>query len=186
MDSHPDRRIIAGDALPPAMPKLHLDLLRAVLPALLLAGCAGFGPPDIHPGQTEADAVGVFGKPTGRYAMPGAATRLEFATGPYGRTTWMVDLDADGRVTGARQVLNEASFADFQARAPGMTRDELLRTLGRPGEKRNGGWQGGEVWSWRYPTNECLWFQSSIGSDGLVRDGAYGPDPRCDRPTPGR
>jgi hypothetical protein len=94
----------------------------------------------------------------------------------------MVDLDAAGRVSSARQVLNEASFADFQARAPGMSRDELLRTLGRPGERRHGGWQGGEVWSWRYPTNDCLWFESSIGADGIVRDGAYGIDPRCDRP----
>ena len=168
------------------MPNHRLKLLPAALLAMSLAGCAAFAPPDIRPGQTEAEVVGLFGKPTGRYAMPDAATRLEFATGPYGRTTWMVDLDAAGRATGAKQVLNEASFADFQARAPGMTRDELLRTLGRPGERRHGGWQGGEVWSWRYPTNECLWFQSSIGADGIVRDGAYGPDPRCDRPTPGR
>ena len=168
------------------MPNHRLKLLPAALLAMSLAGCAAFAPPDIRPGQTEAEVVGLFGKPTGRYAMPDAATRLEFATGPYGRTTWMVDIDTAGRVTGAKQVLNEASFADFQARAPGMTRDELLRTLGRPGERRHGGWQGGEVWSWRYPTNECLWFQSSIGADGIVRDGAYGPDPRCDRPTPGR
>jgi len=168
------------------MPNHRLKLLPAALLAMSLAGCAAFAPPDIRPGQTEAEVVGAFGKPTGRYAMPDAATRLEFATGPYGRTTWMVDIDTAGRVTGAKQVLNEASFADFQARAPGMTRDELLRTLGRPGERRHGGWQGGEVWSWRYPTNECLWFQSSIGADGIVRDGAYGPDPRCDRPTPGR
>jgi hypothetical protein len=148
-----------------------------------LAGCAAFAPPDVRTGQTEAEVRAVFGLPTARYAMPGASTRLEFATGPYGRTTWMVDLGPAGRVTGARQVLNEASFADFQARAPGMTRDELLRTLGRPGERRHGGYAGGEVWSWRYPTNDCLWFQSSIGDDGLVRDGAYGTDPRCDGPA---
>ncbi len=79
-----------------------------------------------------------------------------------------------------QQVLNEMSFLDFQRRAPGMSRAELLRTLGRPGERRHGGWQSGEVWSWRYPTNDCLWFQVSIGEDGVVRDGAYGIDPRCD------
>ena len=162
------------------MPNPRRHLMSVALLATALASCAVFGPPDIRPGQTEAEVRGVFGNPSARYAMPDAATRLEFATGPFGRTTWMVDLDAAGRVTAARQVLNEASFADFQARAPGMTRDELLRTLGRPGERRPGGWQGGEVWSWRYPTNDCLWFQSSIGADGIVRDGAYGIDPRCD------
>jgi hypothetical protein len=154
-----------------------------VLAAFLLAGCTTFAPPDIRPGQTEAEARVRLGPNTARYPMPGGVTRLEYATGPFGRTTWMVDIDADGRVVAARQVLNEASFADFQAKAPGMTQDELLRTLGRPGERRHGGWQGGEVWSWRYPTNDCLWFQSSIGPDGRVRDGAYGIDPRCDVPS---
>ncbi len=168
------------------MSKHRLHRLRARAAGLLtatLAGCALLAPPDIRPGQSEAEVRRLLGPPTGRYALPAEATRLEFATGPYGRTTWMVDLDPAGQVTGARQVLGEASFADFQARAPGMHRDELLRTLGRPGERRSGGWAGGEVWSWRYPTNDCLWFQSSIGDDGIVRDGAYAIDPRCDAPA---
>jgi hypothetical protein len=149
-----------------------------VLPLLLaLAGCATVAP---LPGGSEADAVRLLGAPTSRYPMPGGATRLEFARGPWGRETWMVDIDAGGRITAANQVLNEASFAEFQRRAPGMSRDELLRTLGRPGEVRSGGWQGGQVWSWRYPTNDCLWFQSSVGDDGVVKDGVYGIDPHCD------
>lgn len=153
--------------------------------SLLLGGCAiGFMKPPL-PGQTEAEVVQRFGAPTGRYAMPGGVTRLEYATGPYGRETWMVDLDAGGRVTGARQVLGEASFDSFQRLAPvtgpGIPREQVLRTLGRPGEVRGGGWQGGQVWSWRYPTNDCLWFQVSIGDDGLTRGGAFGPDPLCDR-----
>ncbi len=150
--------------------------------ALALSACAAFAPPPA-PGQSEAQVLQRLGTPTARYALPGSTARLEFASGPYGRETWMVDLDAGGRVTVARQVLNESSFAEFQARAPGMPREELLRTLGRPGERRGGGWQGGEVWSWRYPTNDCLWFQVSVGDDGRVRDGSYGIDPRCDGPN---
>ncbi|WP_425257980.1 hypothetical protein ACPOLB_20965 [Rubrivivax sp. RP6-9] len=155
-----------------------LKTLSMAVCALALQACA-VAPP-AAPGQSQADLQQRLGTPTGRYALPDGATRLEFARGPFGRETWMVDVDASGRATAVRQVLNEASFAAFQARAPGMPRDELLRTLGRPGERRHGGWQGGEVWSWRYPTNDCLWFQVSIGDDGLVRDGAYGIDPRCD------
>jgi len=154
------------------------------LPAgLLLAGCAAFTQPDIRPGQTGADVQRRMGTPTARYPMANAGSRLEYATGPFGRTTWMVDIDAAGQVTGASQVLGEASFAAFQVRAPGTTREELLRTLGRPGERRHGGWQGGEVWSWRYPTNDCLWFRVSVSADGIVRDGAYGIDPHCDAGT---
>lgn len=147
------------------------------LAAAVLGGCAVTLP---QPGQSEADAVRLLAPLTARYAMPGGATRLEFARGPWGRQTWMVDVDAAGRVTAVDQVLDEAHFQAFQQRAPGLSRDELLRTLGRPGEVRSGGWQGGQVWAWRYPTNDCLWFQASIGDDGKVRDGAYGIDPRCD------
>ena len=153
--------------------------LQVVWLAVTLSGCALFAQPDIHRGQTEADVRAVLGHETGRYAMPDATTRLEFATGPYGRTTWMVDVDTAGRVISGQQVLTAFNLADVQGRAPGMTREELLRTLGRPGERRNGDWQGGEVWSWRYPTNDCVWFQSSIGDDGIVRDGVFGIDPRC-------
>ena len=161
---------------------MHKNLTLLALALTLFTGCAAFAPPPA-PGQSEAEVLQRLGAPTARYTLPAGATRLEFASGPYGRTTWMVDIDTAGRVTAARQVLNEANLADFQARAPGMSRDELLRTLGRPGERRHGGWQGGEVWSWRYPTNDCLWFQVSIGADGVVRDGAYGIDPRCDAPN---
>jgi hypothetical protein len=156
--------------------------MRILLFSLMLAFAAVVHAQRSGPaaGESEADAVKQMGKVTARYPMPGGATRLEFAKGPWGRETWMVDVDAAGRVASSRQVLNEASFAEFQKRAPGMPRDELLRTLGTPGEKRGGGRQGGETWSWRYPTNDNLWFQVSIGADGLVRDGAYGIDPTRD------
>ena len=106
--------------------------------------------------------------------------RLEYATGPYGRSTWMFDLDAAGRVTQARQVLTEPNLMAEQGRLPGMSRAELLRTLGTPGERHSGGRQGGVIWSWRYETNECLWFRVGVGDDGRVSDGGFYPDPACD------
>ena len=158
--------------------------ITAVLPALGmslgLTACAVFGPPPLDTARTEADALRMLGQPSARYAMPASATRLEFARGPMGRETWMVDIDAGGRVTGWMQALEERRLHDFQARAPGMPRDQLLRTLGTPGVRRSGGRQGGEVWSYRYPTNECLWFQVSLGDDGVVRDGTFGIDWQCD------
>jgi len=174
------RHVIAAPAYSWTMQSTVTLLLSA-----FVAGCA-LVPPPPQPGQTEADAVQRFGRPTGRYEMPGGGTRLEFARGPYGRETWMVDLDTSGHVTASEQVLTEGKLQAFQARAPGMSRDELLRTLGRPGERKGGGWQGGEVWSWRYPTNDCLWFQVSIDDDGIVHDGAFGIDWRCDPPTRGK
>ena len=147
--------------------------------AIALGGCAQVPP---QPGSTQAELIRTWGTPTASYALPAGGQRLEFATGPYGRTTWMVDLGRDARVAQARQVLNEAEFLRVQSAAD-LRRDDLLRWLGTPGERRSGGWAGGEVWSWRYPTNDCLWFESSVAADGHVTGSAYSIDPRCDAPS---
>jgi len=150
----------------------------AVAMAGLTAGCSM---PILQPGQPREAVLAAWGPPTTSYRLEPTGERLEYATGPFGRMTWMVDLDAAGRVTGATQVLNEAHFADFQGRAPGMTRGQLLRELGRPGERQGAGLMGGELWSWRYPTNDCLWFQVTIDiALDKVRAAGYGIDPRCD------
>ena len=152
--------------------------------ALLLAACVT--PPVT--GRAEAEVLREWGTPTSRYTLPAGGQRLEYATGPFGRETWMIDLDGAGRVTRSAQVLAEAQFLDFQMRVgqpAGLPRDEVLRTLGRPGEVRGGGRQGGEVWSWRYPNNDCLWFQASVDDDGRATSAAYAPDPMCQTPGDG-
>lgn len=150
---------------------------------LALAGtaCSTYQPQQLRAGQTEPEVTKLMGNPSARYAGPNGVTRLEFATGPFGRTTWMVDLDASGKSLAFAQVLNETAFSYVQMNYTGKDEDWLRYTLGRPGEVRGGGWQGGQVWSWRYPTNECFWYQVSVLDGGKLRDGgAYGIDPRCD------
>jgi hypothetical protein len=154
--------------------------LRFALSACFSAVLLGCATPAVVPGQPRDAVLQAWGLPSARYAMPGGAERLEFATGPWGRTTWMIDVDAAGRVQAAQQVLNEAHFAKLQGQAPGMTQAQLLRQLGTPGERKHGGYQGGEVWSWRYPTNDCLWFQVSINTAAVVTSAGYGTDPSCD------
>lgn len=159
-------------------PMKIISTTLAMLP--VLAGCVALLGPELRNGQTEADLVAQLGPPTARYVLPAGQTRLEFARGPFGRHTWMVDLDAGGRSVRHEQVLNEARFAAFQQQAPGMSREELLRTLGTPGERRHGGRMGGELWSWRYPTNDCLLFEVLVGDDRRVVSGGYNIDLRCD------
>lgn len=160
---------------------MKFSALSSVAAALLLAACATAPP---GPGTGRDEVLRDWGRPTARHALPAGAERLEYASGPYGRTTWMIDLDASGRVEQARQVLNEAEFMQVQLRsASGLTGDELRRWIGRPGERRHGGWAGGEVWSWRYPTNDCLWFQVSVSAGGRVTGGAFAIDPACDAPA---
>jgi hypothetical protein len=152
-----------------------LTALAALLTLPLLA-CTALPP---RPGDPAA-AAAALGPPTGRHRLDDGAERLEFASGPYGRTTWMVDVGADGRVRAATQVLNEAHFAVMQERAPGLPRDQLLRELGRPGEVTRVGHPRGELWSWRYPTNDCLLFQVAVGEDGKAISASYNIDWRCD------
>jgi hypothetical protein len=151
----------------------------AVLPALLLAACATLPPPS---GTPRSTLLQQWGPPTAEHAMPGGVQRLEYASGPYGRTTWMLDLDADGRLLQARQVLDEAEFQAVMA-LPGLRTAEVRQRLGTPGEVRSLAWRGGEVWGWRYPTNDCLWFEISFNAQGRVQGGGYGVDPRCDVPA---
>ncbi|MDO9074415.1 MAG: hypothetical protein Q7U73_14230 [Rubrivivax sp.] len=159
---------------------LRRSLPPALLMALALTGCA-LVPQPPQPGAPRAEVLGTWGAPTAYHAMPDGSERLEYASGPYGRTTWMVDLDASGRVRQARQVLNEAEFEAVMS-IRGLRRAGVLRHLGAPGERRPMGWLGGEIWSWRYPTNDCLWFEVSLSTDGRVTGAGYAVDPTCDAP----
>ncbi len=151
------------------------------LAVLAVLGACALPPP--APGTARDDVLRTWGRPSARYTLP-AGERLEYATGPNGRTTWMIDVDGAGRVTRSRQVLNELEFEAVQASS--LTADQLLMRLGTPGERKSGGYAGGQVWSWRYPTNDCLWFQSSVAEDGHVTGSAYAVDPACDAHDQGR
>ncbi|MBL8325217.1 MAG: hypothetical protein JNJ89_09705 [Rubrivivax sp.] len=163
------------------MPEGLFRACLLVAGGVLAVGCAVAPPP---PGQERDAVLARWGAPTARHVLPAGGERLEYASGPFGRTTWMIDLDAAGRVFGSRQVLDEAHFAELAesaARAPGLTRAELLRAIGTPGERHGAGLIGGEVWSWRYVTNDCLWFQVSIDlAADRVRSAGYGIDWQCD------
>ena len=102
------------------------------LSALLLAGCAQLPP---APGTAADEVRRTWGTPTGTHALAAGGTRLEYATGPYGRTTWMIDLDAAGRVQQARQAAHRcrrATSAQAAAAAdqgPGTAAAQLIGSM---------------------------------------------------------
>ena len=146
----------------------------------LSVGCAHNDPQNLPPSATTAAIEQHMGKPTLILPRTAGGVRWVFAKGPYGRHTWMLDMDTSGRLESWHQALGEAQFSDLPA---GMDREALLLRLGPPADKRARGLMPGEVWSYRYPTNNCLWFQVTLGPDHKVVDGSYGIDPRCDAPT---
>ena len=149
----------------------------ALWAALLVAGCALPRPALVQPGQFEPEVVAALGPATGRYALAAGGQRLEFAQGPFGVRTWMVDLDPQGRVLTIKQVMDSHYFNQVQE---GMDREALLLLLGRPAA-RQGEWQNRETWSWRYANTDCLWVRVTLDAQGKVWGGASTlPDPLCD------
>ena len=147
-----------------------------VLIVATLAACAGYSPGDLRPGQSESDVRARMGEPTGRYTRPDGGSKVEYARGPMGKHTYMIELDAGGRVQAWEQVLTEANFDAVAIAAP---RAAVRQQLGRPSETRVG-WRGvGEVWSHRFESLFCRWFQVWL-VDGRVREAAYATDPTCD------
>jgi len=154
---------------------MRIMVIVASLAGLLMS-CAGLGPPPDLKGRSEADVVKAMGEPTGRYTLPDNGRRLEYATGPSGRHTYMVDLDAQGRVVQMEQVLD---VNHFDVVPSGMKKDDLLRFIGRPSERR-GAHNDGEILSWRYANNNCLWWQAQINAQGVVSQAGYSSLPGCD------
>jgi hypothetical protein len=157
-----------------------MSLPRALCPAFALvavAGCATrYGPQSLPDGASMSEATAALGTPTARYARAGGE-RLEYARGPYGKHTFMLDFDAQGRLTGWEQVLSEPRFDGIRA---GMTRDELLMAIGHPSDTRKIAHQQRTLWSYRYETPFCKWFQVGLDGQNRVVDTGYGPDPMCD------
>ena len=144
--------------------------------ACLLVACASNTPPKDLTGRSEAEVVQAMGQPTGRYLLVNNGRRLEYAKGPAGRETYMVDLDAQGRVVQLDQVLDSNHFDVVN---PGMKGDDLLRFIGRPSERR-GVRGGGNLWSWRYANYDCLWWQAELDATNIVTGTGYATAPGCD------
>lgn len=152
----------------------------ALAAAMAVAGCTSVGsatPRSLAPGASEAEVIAVMGRVTGRYALPNGGTRLEFARGPQGRETWMIDFDAAGKMVDTEQVMDLWYLTRIE---PGMTVDDVLLRVGHPGSIRPIPRQQLALWNYRYPTNDCLWYQISMGDDGRVVTGSVGIDPQCD------
>lgn len=110
--------------------------------------------------------------------MQGGGRRLEFARGPFGKHTYMLDFDAQGRLVRWEQVLVEARFNAIRS---GMDAAEVRAQLGRASDQYVVGWHEKQtVWAYRYETPFCQWFQVGLNPQGKVVDTAYGPDPLCD------
>jgi hypothetical protein len=161
--------------------KKHV-LICVATAMVLFAGCASVSPGDLKPGATAAEISAQMGTPRATYVLPNGGKRLEFrGSGP---RTFMVDVDASGRLVSWVQVLNETNFRNI---VPGMTSEQVLMTLGRPDETEPAGRLGGQFWFWHFQNIQCQWFQLHIGTDGRTTgSGAPTMTPACMNASSGR
>jgi hypothetical protein len=124
----------------------------------------------------EAAVTGQMGKPAARHPLPDGGMRLVFPRGPVGKETYMVDLGPDGRVRSWKQALTPQQF---ELVVPGVSTQTLLFELGPPADRRLNGPTGGEIWSYRFPTYECRWFQIELNPIGRVVRASYEAEPSC-------
>lgn len=114
-----------------------------------LAACDQLAQNKLVAGQnTEQDVRQLMGAPTLVWEVQGGARQLDYVRGPQGFETWRVDISADGRYQGMKQLLTAPNFKSL-ARV-GMSEAELVRVFSRPAERQPYALKN-EVWLiWRF------------------------------------
>lgn len=140
---------------------MRKSLVTALVCAALLGGCAVSNPETLKARSTVEELRQQLGQERATYPLPDGGKRLEFrGRGP---NTFMVDVDASGRMVEWEQVLTEANFRTIVA---GMTAEQVLMTLGQPDDRSRIGRPATEIWSYNFRNTQCLWFQVPFGADG--------------------
>lgn len=157
----------------------------AALLAVAAGGCTNMG--GLTPGQsTRADVERTLGVPALSWRDAEGRNHLAYPRGPMGYHTWMVTLDAAGKVERIENALDEDHFAAIK---PGMTQEEVAYALGPPYMPWTIYFAARDelAWEWRY----CdIWHAASRfdvlfdATQGTVRSTLSireicGPDSNC-------
>lgn len=100
--------------------------------ALFTGACASYDGYSLRPGASTEDEVRhVMGQPAMEFRNPDGSRELAYPRGPLGTQTFMADVGGDGVLRAVRPVLDDGVFRTIE---PGMTRDQVLRLIGPPGD----------------------------------------------------
>ena len=144
---------------------------------VLLAGCAGL-PRALKLGQSVDEVQQRHGRPSADYVRPDGGRKLEYASQPSSRHTYMLHFDAQGRLQRWEDVLDEEHFSHVR---PGMTTRQLREHLGPPSMEWHVRYHDQVVWTYRFQTSLCIVFHVGVTPQGIVEDSGYGPDERCEK-----
>jgi len=101
----------------------------AALAAVLAAGCASMGMPDVAPGQTEAEVRKEMGNPAMELKKPGGDTFLYYTYYPGGRICNVAVIGTDGKLVRMEQRLTAENIYGIKK---GMKDQAVRELLGPP------------------------------------------------------
>ncbi len=153
-------------------------ILRAMTAAcaLLISGCTAYAPNHGYIGLSREETIRALGRPNPQPDVLDTASRLDFPRGPFGKHTYSVYFDEQGRANGFRQLLTEENFGKI---APGMDKVDVINLIGISKDTFLLGRDRGSVWSYRYDTPLCRWFQIEFTQESKVRSAGYSKPPEC-------
>lgn len=163
------------------MKEIVARLVLAML-AFFMTACSVLMPAPVNVGDSEADVIAKRGQPT-HYYQDGKHRLLEYTTGPMGQQTYMARVDETGKVISFEQVLTTEKFATIKLNE--STKDDVLRTVGAPGETSYLSLSDLEVWSYTYK-RDAIWdsiMHIHFDKSGIVRKMFYLRDLRYDPDT---
>lgn len=141
-------------------------LISLTLLALAAAGCASYNGYNLKPGvATEANVRSTMGPPAMEFTERDGSRRLAYPRGPLGTRTFMAELGPDRVLQAVNQVLSDDTFYRIQ---PGLTRDDVLRLIGPPGQTMAFPRSQTTAWDYRYTDT---WGYTAIFSVTFDRNG---------------
>jgi hypothetical protein len=153
--------------------------MKAILLALLVAGCASFEGRGLVAGQsTVADVEAVMGRAADKRPGAGGETVYYFPRLPWGYATYAARIAPDGKLVALEQRLTRENIEKLK---PGVTRGaEVLDLLGPPYEPMKQALSGSVIWTYPmrvtdHPTPK--WFLATVSSDGVLREAYLIDDP---------
>ena len=115
---------------------------------LLLGACAAYDGALLRAGtSTEADVRHTMGPPALEFANDDGSHELIYPRGPLGTQTFIAHLAKDGVLRGIEPVLTDDRFYQIH---PGLTRDDVLRLIGPPGQTMEFPRLRQVAWDYRY------------------------------------
>lgn len=149
---------------------MNARVLSGFFLLLLAAGCASYDGRGLVPEKsTEADVVGLMGRPAETLALPNGDKVLYFSRLPLGRDMYAATIAPDGRLRGIEQRLTYENIARIVPKT--TTKAQVRELIGPPHLVGRSGVKPDEVWEYPWQIAEdrrILWV--AFSSDGVVSE----------------